>query len=213
MNGYWRWLALALLIVNLGVLFLILFSRPQPLPKRDIPPLDPALPGLELVTELAGTAVRPGADLCYTIGPLINEPSQERAVGRLRPFASSIRTRQTTADSDRGWWVYLPSNSRAEAVSLSRELAERGVEDFYVVTSGSLENTVSIGLFQSIENARSRQNRVRALGFDVQIEVRREIIEQFWVDYRIGPEERSPWRFIVRSSPGSQQREIPCWDD
>lgn len=213
MSGYWRWLALGLLIVNFGVLFLILFSTPPPAVEREIPPLDPALPTLELVTELAGSDARPGADLCYTIGPLANELTGERAVDRLRPFAKAMRARQTSADSDRGWWVYLPANSRAEAVSLSRELAERGVEDFYVVTSGSLENTVSVGLFQSIDNARSRQGRIQSLGFDVQLEVRREVIEQFWVDYRIGPDQRSPWRFIVRSSPGSQHREIPCWDD
>lgn len=213
MSRHWRWLALALLVVNLGVVFVFLLSAPAPVVEREVPPLDPALPGLELVTELAGNDARPGADLCYTIGPLANELTGERAVERLRPFANAMRARQTSADSDRGWWVYLPASSRAEAVSLSRELAERGVEDFYVVTSGRLENTVSVGLFQSIENARNRQSRVQALGFDVQLEIRRETIDQFWVDYRIGPDERSPWRFIVRSSPGSQHREIPCWDE
>lgn len=213
MTGQWRWVALALLVVNLGVAYLYLFSSTPTGPERDIPPLDPSLPSLELVTELRSSSAAPGADLCYTIGPFGSEQSQQRAEDRLRPFASLIRTRQTSADSDRGWWVYLPANSRAEAVSLSRELASRGVEDFYVVTSGRLENTVSVGLFQSVENARSRQARIRELGFDSQIEVRRETIEQHWVDYRIGPDERSPWRFIVRASPGAQHREIPCWDD
>jgi hypothetical protein len=51
------------------------------------------------------------------------------------------------------------------------------------------------------------------MGFDAQLEVRRETVPQFWIDYRISPEERSPWRFIVRASPGAQHREIPCWDE
>jgi hypothetical protein len=209
----WRWLAMALILVNLALAGLFLFGRAPAPPEREIPPLDPSLPWLELVTELGGGNSGPGGELCYTIGPLSSELALQRAEDRLRPFANSIRSRQTQADSDRGWWVYLPANSRAEAVSLSRELAGRGVEDFYVVTSGPLENTVSVGLFQSMDNARNRQARIRELGFDVRIEVRRETIDQFWVDYRIDPDERSPWRFIVRSSPGSQHREIPCWDD
>jgi hypothetical protein len=213
MSGTWRWLALALLLLNLTLAGLYLFGRAPSPPEREIPPLDPGLPSLELVTELVHERRSPGAELCYTIGPLASELSLQRAEDRLRPFANAIRSRRTEADSDRGWWVYLPANSRAEAISLSRELAAQGVEDFYVVTSGPLENTVSVGLFQNMDNARGRQARVRALGFDVQIEVRREVIDQFWVDYRIDPDERSPWRFIVRSSPGSQHREIPCWDD
>jgi hypothetical protein len=213
MSGLWRWLALGLIMANLALVFLYLFKPTAQAPAREIPPLDPDLPLLALVTELGGSATAPGEELCYTIGPLLSIASQQRAEDRLRPFANAIRARETSADHDRGWWVYLPASSRAEAVGLSRELAERGVEDFYVVTSGPLENTVSVGLFENVDNARGRQARIRALGFDVQLEVRRETLAQFWVDYRIGPDERSPWRFIVRSSPGSQHREIPCWDE
>ncbi len=209
----WRWATLVLLTLNL-VLMLWWLTGAEPEPQRPaIPPLDPSLPRLELVAELAHEPRDPGAEFCYTIGPLPTLLAQQRAEDRLRPFASAIRTRQTSADSDRGWWVYLPASSRTEATSLSRELAQRGVEDYYVVTSGALENTVSVGLYENIDNARTRQARVRAMGFDAQLEVRRETIPQFWVDYRIVPDERSPWRFIVRASPGAQHREIPCWDE
>jgi hypothetical protein len=213
-ESLWRWLAVGLITANLAVAVLFLFSRgPVEESQTTLPALDPALPLLELVTEISNNGGI-GADfICYTIGPLSTLLSQQRAEDRLRPFAAAMRTRQTTADSDRGWWVYLPSNSRPEAMGLTRELAERGVEDFYVVTSGELENTVSVGLFENIDNARSRQARLRSLGFNAQMEVRREIVPQFWVDYRIAPDERSPWRFIVRASPGSQHRDIPCWDD
>ncbi|AKS43176.1 SPOR domain-containing protein [Wenzhouxiangella marina] len=215
MNAWpWRWIALVLLTANLlaGLLWLSSADRREP-ERPPIPPLDESLPRLELVTELSQGPQDPTAERCYTIGPLPTLVSQQRAEDRLRPFASAFRSRQTTADSDRGWWVFLPASNRAEATSLSRELAERGLEDYYVVTSGEMENSVSVGLYSSLENARARQARIRSMGFNAQLEVRRETIPQFWVDYRIAPEERSPWRFIVRASPGSQHREIPCWDE
>jgi len=208
----WRWLALALLALNLLMGLLWLQSNPEPAAERSpLPPLDDSLPRLELVEEMSQATADPNAEQCYTIGPLPTLLAQQRADDRLRAFASAQRTRQTTADSDRGWWVYLPASSRAEATSLSRELAQRGVEDYYVVTSGAMENSVSVGLYQSIDNARARQARIRGFGFDAQLEVRRESIPQFWIDYRIAPDERSPWRFIVRASPGAQHREIPCF--
>ena len=210
----WRWLAVALLVANIGVLLLIVLKPPTV--ERDrptIPPLDPELPRLELVNELTATDSRDDGEACFSIGPLSSLLAQERAEDRLRPFASALRSRQTRADTDRGWWVYLTAGNRAEAVGLTRRLAEQGVEDFYVVTSGELENTLSVGLYEDIENARSRQARIQALGFDPQLEVRREIVPQFWVDYRIASGERAPWRFIVRGSPGSRHREVPCWDE
>jgi hypothetical protein len=210
----WRWVALILLTLNLGLALFWLSADTEPRVERSsIPPLDPSLPRLELVAELSADAVDPAAERCYTIGPLPTLLSQQRAEDRLRAFASAQRSRQTTADSDRGWWVFLPASSRAEATSLSRELAQRGVEDYYVVTSGAMENSVSVGLYENVDNARARQSRIRSLGFDAQMEVRRETIPQFWIDYRIAPDERSPWRFIVRASPGAQHREIPCWDE
>jgi len=209
----WRWVALGLLSMNLVIaLFWLGGDRDNEPARSPLPPLDDNLPRLELVAELSQAQVDETAERCYTIGPLPTLLAQQRAEDRLRAFASAQRSRQTTADSDRGWWVYLPAGNRAEATSLSRELAQRGVEDYYVVTSGPMENSVSVGLYESIENARARQTRIRGMGFNAQLEVRRESIPQFWIDYRISPEERSPWRFIVRASPGAQHREIPCWD-
>ncbi|TVR92922.1 MAG: hypothetical protein EA418_12705 [Wenzhouxiangellaceae bacterium] len=215
-SGLWRVLVLGLLAANIGLLFwVVLWPRSSSEPvERQVPALDPALPRLELVAEVSDRErERAGGDLCFTIGPLANTQALQRAEERLLPFADRMRHRQTEADSERGWWVFLPAGSRAEAVGLSRELAERDEGDFFIITSGPLENMVSVGLFESVDNARLRLAQMQRLGFDARLEVRRETLPQYWLDYRIGSEERSPWRFIVRSSPGAQHREIPCWDD
>lgn len=210
----WRGVAITLVALNLILLALRGLAPPVAVEQaRDIPPLPEDVPGIDLVSELPAAVAPAGTDLCYTIGPLSSLLQQERAADRLRPFAKSVRVRRTEADRDRGWWVYLPPmTERQDALDMARRLAEAGVEDYYVVTSGDMENTLSLGLYEHQENARRRQARIRSLGFDAQMSVRREEAPQFWVDYRIAPDERSPWRFILRASPGAQHFEIPCFD-
>jgi len=213
MNPHWRWIAVALVAANAAVFTLgQLDSAPPPARSDEPPPLDPGLPVAELLGPSRGS--RPsGEAACYTIGPLPTLLAQQRAVDRLQPFSSWIETRQTEADRDRGWWVYLPTADRGRALELTQRLAERGVEDYYVVAGGSLENAVSVGLYEAIENARARQRQIRAMGFDAQLEIRRETVPQFWVDYRVEADQSPPWRFIVRASPGAQRLALPCSDE
>lgn len=210
-----RWIAVALLALNLvpGIVWL-LADEPEPVGPREIEPIDPGITQVKLVGEASPDvegSEGESPEACYTIGPLPTLLAQQRAEERLEPFTSQLRLRQTTADHDRGWWVYLPADDRAEALEQTRLLADRGVEDYYVVAGGEHENAVSVGLYESVENARSRQATIRSLGFGPEMEVRREEVPQFWVDYRIATAERPPWRFIVRASPGAQRTEIPCF--
>lgn len=210
-----RWIAVALLALNLipGVVWL-LADEPEPVGPSEIEPIDPGMARVKLVGEASPGvegSEQESPEACYTIGPLPTLLAQQRAEERLEPFTSQLRLRRTTADHDRGWWVYLPADDRAEALEKTRLLADRGVEDYYVVAGGEHENAVSVGLYENVENARSRQATIRSLGFSPELEVRREEVPQFWVDYRIGTAERPPWRFIVRASPGAQRTEIPCF--
>lgn len=211
----WRWIALILLALNIAVGFGFLLSEgPAETDESSIPPLDPGISQPQLVSEVVPvTSVDSIEPSCYTIGPLPTLRAQQRAEDRLRAFVSALRLRQTSADHDRGWWVYLPASSRSEALQLTRALAEADIEDYYVVAGGEMENSVSVGLYENIDNARNRQARMRALGFDAQLEVRREIVPQFWIDYQMEAGEDPPWRFILRASPGAQRVSIPCFSD
>lgn len=205
----WRIAAVVLLLVNAGLL-VIDQMQPPPAPRPPPPAPDPDIPQLELIASDWRDS-QSNAPRCYTIGPFATLVQQSRAEDRLRPFASLIRQRQTLADRDRGWWVFVASSSRSAAIELAQELARRGVEDYFVVADEDLPDAVSLGLFERRENARARLNRIRRMGFDAQLAVRREDTPQFWIDYRIDPGERSPWRFILRSSPGATHFEIPCF--
>ncbi|TVS12944.1 MAG: SPOR domain-containing protein [Wenzhouxiangella sp.] len=210
--GLWRWIVA--LLVTANIVLAVIHIRGdvvQAPPEPETAPLDPGLPTLTLVGERP-TFSHSGAGECFMLGPLPTLLAQQRAEDRLRPAARRMRSRQTVTDRDRGWWVYLPAGSRSEALSLTRNLAEQGLEDFFVVTRGDMENVVSVGLYESIENARARQRQVRTTGFDAQLEIRRESVPQFWVDYEAEPGVDSAWRFIIEGAPGAQHRPIPCFE-
>ncbi|MEE4295065.1 MAG: SPOR domain-containing protein [Wenzhouxiangella sp.] len=212
---FWRWLTAFLLVANiLGVVVYVRGDAQADPAAPAIPPLPAQWPKLVLVGEASAAAgSAQTTEKCFSIGPLPSLLAQQRAQDRLRPLTRLVRARQTVSERDRGWWVYLPAGSRSEALNLTRELAEQGMEDFYVVTRGAMENVVSVGLFAQIDNARSRQNEMRQEGFNAQLEIQRESTPQFWVDYQAEPDVETPWRFIIEASPGAQHREIPCFGD
>ena len=209
--AFWRWLVAVLLIAN--TLLAVVHIRGDTGPAREsstLPPLPAEWPRLILADEAPSPVPRDNGR-CFSIGPLNSLLAQQRAKDRLRADTIRIRGRQTLSQRDRGWWVYLPAGSRSAALDLTRELAEAGLEDFFVVTRGDMENVVSVGLFENIDNARTRLGTVRAAGFNAQMGIRRESTPQFWVDYQAQPDSEAPWRFIIEASPGAQHREIPCF--
>lgn len=154
-QSVWRWLAALLIVVNLVLLVLHLRGgTASDQPEPTIPALDPKLPRLQLVQDLPNGQGFP-AGQCFSIGPLSSSLAQQRAEDRLRATALQVRSRQTQSDRDRGWWVFLPAGSRTEAMALTRQLAEDGQDDFFVVTRGDMENVVSVGLYENIDNARA----------------------------------------------------------
>lgn len=209
MTNFWRIGVLVLLLAN-SALVAMRVLEPPPAPAPEPPPPDPDVPEAELIADTY-RRVTAGGPRCFTIGPLATLVQQSRAEDRLRPFASRIRLRTTRADHDRGWWVFLTAPGRSAAIELARRLAERGVEDYFVVADESLPDAVSLGLFENLDNARARQARIRRMGFDAQLSIRREIVPQFWIDYELDPGQRSPARFILRASPGARNFEIPCF--
>ncbi|MDT8410556.1 MAG: hypothetical protein RQ741_13240 [Wenzhouxiangellaceae bacterium] len=209
MMAFWRIAVMTLLLLNSAIVVLRLL-QPAPAPAPELPPPAPDVPEVELVASAYRKATG-SAPRCYTLGPLTTLVQQSRAQDRLRPFANQLRMRTTQADNDRGWWVFVATPSRSAAIAMSQNLAERGLEDYYIVADESLPDAVSLGLYSDLENARRRRAQVRKMGFNAQLSIRREDTPQFWIDYQIDPGQRSPWRFILRSSPGARHFEIPCF--
>lgn len=205
----WRIVVIVLVLANSAALALRTLQPTLP-PPSSAPPRLADVPQVELVADAFRRAIVSGPR-CYTLGPLATLVQQSRADDRLRPFVNQRRLRTTRADHDRGWWVFVAASSRSAAIELARELAAQGMEDYFVVADENLPEAVSLGLYERLDNARQRLSRIRRMGFDAQMTVRREEIPQFWIDYQIDPGQRSPWRFILRASPGAVNFEIPCF--
>ncbi|WP_154224182.1 hypothetical protein [Marinicella rhabdoformis] len=161
-----------------GIIKLKLLSE---LPKAPIRTLEPA------PKNTAATTVN---QICYSAGPFDSEASILATEELITPLVLKTSVRKLTTTQEAGYWVYLPAMpTRAEALAKGRELAAAKVKDYYVVTAGNHENTVSLGLYREQYNADNRITELTRKGFAVQKEVRIEQWPEFWLDYSITDEQ------------------------
>ena len=218
-----RALIALLLVMNLAVA-LWLWLRPAPVVDARAT-ADDAVPTLVLLSEehnepddIAAAAEPDGPPeptpsldrmVCVQIGPFLTQADLRRAMNALTPGAERIQFRETRALAKRGYWVYLPAQaSRDAALATARELAAKGLRDYYVVTAGERENTVSLGLFQNLSNARQRHEEVRLLGFDAQLQPRSDEIPNYWIDLAVAPDH--DWQSRLARYPGATGTPVPC---
>jgi hypothetical protein len=214
-----RAVLLLLACMNVGVGLWWAFHRDPP--HEPLPTLEPGVSGLVLLRETErsplpaaaelAAAPEPLADMpvCLSIGPFETPAELRAAMGRLMPEVGRVQFRELPATALRGYRVFLPAAAnRAEALASARALAARGLRDYYVVTAGDQQNTVSLGLFRDLENARRRQAEVAAFGYSATVEARTEQVPQWWVD--IAAPEGFDWTRVLPGS-SAQARSVPCF--
>jgi hypothetical protein len=146
---------------------------------------------------------------CLSIGPFATPAELRAAMAALTPGAARIQFREVEATQLRGYRVYLPaSGSREAALDVARQLAARGVRDYYVVTAGDEENTVSLGLFRDLANAEKRRDELSAQGFAPVLEPRTEAAAQWWID--LAAEPGFDWRALLPGATGVDARPVAC---
>jgi hypothetical protein len=197
-----RYLFILLLLFNLG--FFIWVERYTAAPKKNFTATDPGVTELVLLSDnnksdsniLADAPVMPvnsgnnsGTDLnfkCYAAGPYENEAGIQSAIEQIKSEVLKYSTRRLTTTQEAGYWVYLPAlPSRKEALKKGRDLAAAYVKDYYVVTSGNNENSISLGLYREPFNADNRVTELNSKGFQVEKEIRLEQWPEFWLDFSI----------------------------
>lgn len=159
--------------------------------------------------EISAAPDLPGAgSLCLSLGPFRSAAELRRAMNQLMPRVERIQFRETAATRVQGYKVLLPpAASRAQALDAARALAAQGISDYYVVTAGEQQNTISLGTFRDLENATKRHDAVAALGYDPSIEPRTEQSRQWWIDLAAAP--GFAWKDLL---PGVEQQAspVPC---
>lgn len=194
----------------------------RPAVEAPVRPEVPGVPGLTLLSEVEqlpgppGYAEQPDAatplsstPICLQLGPFQTPADLRRAAGVLQPHVGRVQPREARATQLRGYRVYLPAlPNREAALAAARQLAERGMRDYYVVTAGSEENTVSLGMFRELGNAEARREEVRALGFEPRLDPRTEDVSQWFLDIAVA--EGQDWREILGGYSGVDALEIDC---
>lgn len=215
-----RGLILLLVCMNLGVSAWWTWHRaPEdvrlPAQERGVPSLRllgemPAGTLPMIAAELDAAPLGPGAtSVCLSLGPFQTPADLRRAMGLLTPRVGRIQFREVQATELRGYRVYLPAaGDRAQALTTARALAERGIRDYYVVTAGAQENTVSLGVFRDLPTATQRRDAIAAIGFNATVEPRTEDVPQWWVD--VAAAEGFDWQATLQSPIGIEARNVAC---
>ncbi len=219
-----RMLFLLLLALNIGVGCWLYFAPQKP--AQAFSASDPGVTRLALLSERehAGeanaaelaTAPESASDLrndtCVSIGPFPTQADMRAALNALTPAVTRIQYREAHATETRGYWVYLPAlASREQALAAARQLSSKGVRDYYVVTAGDQQNTISLGLFHDQGNAEKRRNEIAALGFKPDMVARTEELPVYWVDFAQDSHNPVDWRGRVSSQPDLHQQSVTCF--
>ncbi|HET8942344.1 MAG TPA: SPOR domain-containing protein [Rudaea sp.] len=219
-----RMLFLLLLALNIGVACWLYFApHPQ---ARAFAATDPGVAKLMLLSEQENSTQSSDAELssapessadlkndtCASIGPFPTQADMRAAMNALTPLVSRIQYREAHATETRGYWVYLPAQAnREQALALARKLSMHGVRDYYVVTAGEQQNTISLGLFHAEANAEKRQKEITAMGFEPQMIARTEELPVYWIDFAQDSTKPVNWRALVSPQLTLRQQPITCF--
>lgn len=219
-----RVLFLLLLALNIGSACWLAFAhRPS---SKPFAATDRGVPELKLLSELEPDIAVTGAELsgapesvtdlanddCRTIGPFPSQADVRNAMNALTPSVKRTRSRQQTVTEARGDWVYLPAfKTREEALDAARALAAKGVHDYYVVTAGDQQNTVSLGLFRDAGNAERRRVQIAALGFSPQLVARTEDLPEYWLDFATDQNAAFDWHKALTNAPNLKEKKVACF--
>jgi hypothetical protein len=217
-----RLLFLLLVALNVGAGAWLVFGRA---PEPTLPPAtDPGVPELRLLSEtrhaappvkasIASASTTPdAADACSTLGPFMTTVDMRAAMQALSPHVARIQYREEQVRRSHGYWVYLPAAADREgALDAARRLAARGIHDYYVVTAGDSQNTISLGLFNDQSNAEKRLAQLQALDFAAKVEQRVETEPAYWVDYAMPADATFDWSAWLPGRNDLQSKPIDCF--
>jgi hypothetical protein len=135
---------------------------------------------------------------CMALGPFATQEDLRIARNALGAEVQRMRARQEQITQARGWWVHLPpSPNHAAALAQARQLGARNIQDYFVVSAGDNQNTVSLGLFKDPANARKRRDEIVAAGFQAQMTERTETVPEYWLDLIPTDSKHFDWRSRV----------------
>lgn len=191
-------------------------SPPASPPTHPEPPLPagtaPDMPAPPSSAPVVASRSQSQHDACATLGPFDTAADMRAAMQDLTPRVERIQYRQESVQRSHGYWVYLPAAANREAaLSDARKLAAKGITDYYVVTAGDTQNTISLGLFHDPANAKNRLARLQELGFAAKLEQRVDTENAYWIDFAAPAGSSFRWQVWLPGRSDLQSRPIDCF--
>lgn len=210
---------LRILVISLVVANLLLLafqdSEPEPLPEREVTPVeesDSGIPTIHLFSEMMqDQGLLSGNRRCFSLGPFHSSEDRDETRTRLLEISSSISERETEALVEKGYWVFMPPY---ESLLIANEqllsLQALGLEDIGIIYDGEWQSAISLGYFLRHENAVRRKKSLEERGYEPLIRVQRQAEPRYWLDY-----EQTPGSGLVtldmQNRPNDfMQRVLPC---
>lgn len=171
-----------------------------------------AAPAASAPSPAAAASAPPTTAQCRTLGPFTTTADMRAAMATLTPHVARIQYREQPVSRSHGYWVYLPPTAtREQALDEARKLAAKGIRDYYVVTAGDAQNTVSLGLYNDESNAQNRVATLRKDGFAPQVKQRIETEPGYWIDYAVAPGTGFDWRAWLPGRNDLEARPATCF--
>lgn len=158
----------------------------------------PSVPAaVDTVTPVRGDAATSSSLRCLALGPFATPQDMRNARQLLAPATTRTRARQELTTRSSSWWVYLPpAANRAQALESGRQLANRHISDYFVVSSGDQPNSVSLGVFKDPANASRRRDEVIAAGFPARMAERVDSVPEYWLDMVVASGSPIDWSAV-----------------
>ncbi len=148
---------------------------------------------------------------CYTVGVFNSKTESTAILNALKKDVLKIRTRKIISSQEAGYWVYIPAKeSRNEALDIGRKLSELNIKDYYVVTGGENENTISLGLYRDVNNADSRLQELQSKGFEAKKQIKIEQWPEFWIDYSVASDQVYKLPDVKQINPKISANKVEC---
>ncbi|MGR8920428.1 MAG: hypothetical protein ACU85V_12480 [Gammaproteobacteria bacterium] len=198
-----RWLALALLLVNLGLFGWQYATHVEnrtrvALATEPLPPDTPTLVMLSELDELPASKSpeeRPDpvpagfsevydhvdrADVCVDVGPFPDISTRDAFRDWIRDYVAELNMRVEQVRERQFFWVYLEPTTDEAAQAQMSSLERKGVTDIMLIRRGDLKNAISLGLFRSQDSVNRRLAEMSEKGYQPVVVPRFRAKDHYW---------------------------------
>jgi len=149
----------------------------------------------------------PAVDLCYTLGPFSEMQTLRLVTREIKDYVVEASFRSREEQEQTMFRVFLrPVGSKRDAKALVKQLVDKNIRDYFIITDGPNKNGISLGYFSNKGRAYGHADRVRNLGFDVVVEPVFRTYIIYWLDYRIKKGHEIPQQIFDENLENSAQR-------